>query len=352
MYNTRMAWAFCLLLSLNAFFSNAQSAGNYLYNNSYSHNQERIPIPVNAPQTNNVTLKAEVMMNVKASSYTAIFAITQAGADAYQVDSVMSLRIAFIRNGLAAIGIQGSDIHVDDVSVVPTYDYRIDRKKFTTYSTEVPTGFEMKKNIHVLFKRHELLDRIISAMANADVYDMVKVEYNIEGADVYFEELRKSAMAVLESKKRTYTDFEFSLEMYGISDGFTVVYPMERYKTYTAFNSGTSPHVVSMITTDLNARGYRPQSKSDYDLLNQQYVVETSEKKKTIFYDRVPYNQFDRVINADIAEPCIQITYSMQAAYSLFNPEQTKQRAEAKKNAAQIGLNPELPKKKKRTPKR
>lgn len=320
----------CMLIGYQ--LTHAQSAGNYLYNNTYSYNSERINIPVNSSNSSVVTLKAEVMMNVRATSYTAIFAITQSGGNAYQVDSVMSLRIAQIRAGLAGIGIQGDDIHVDAVSVVPTYDYRIDKKKFTTYSTEIPTGFEMKKNIHILFRKHEWLDRIISEMAYADVYDMVKVEYNIDGADTYFDELRKTATQVLDSKKKTYTDFSFTLEMYGISDGFTVTYPMERYKAYTAYNSGSSPHVVSMISHDMNTRGYKPQSKADYDAVNQQYIIETSEKKKTIFYDRVPYNQFDKVINADMAEPCIQLFYSMQASYYLFTPEQTKQREEVKKN--------------------
>lgn len=331
----------------------ATDAGSYLYNNNYSFNTERANVTVNSTNGTTITLKGEVMMNVRATSYTAIFAMTQSGENAYRVDSIMSARIAQIRAGLAFIGVPDQDIHVDAVSVVPTYDFRIDKKKFTTRSTEVPTGFEMKKNIHVLFKRHEMLDRIISEMAYADVYDLVKVEYNIDGAQTYLEELRKAATDVIETKKRTYTDFNFHLELYHITDGFNCSYPMERYKSYTAYNSGTSPYLVSMVREELDKMTDKPRTKQEYDRVSQQYIIETAQKNKTIFYDRIPYNQFDKVINADIEEPCIQYYYTLQLSFTMLNDEQFKQREEAKLNSKnQIGMNGQgitpLPKKGKR----
>ena len=303
--------------------SSAQSAGNYLYGTS-SVSTDKVPILINTSNGSTVNLKAEVMMNVKASSYTVIFAMTQSGADAFEVDSIMGMRLRHIRMGLAQLGISDADIHVDAVSVVPTYEYRIERKRFSTTSTEIPTGFEMKKNIHVLFKKHDLLDKIISEMAYANVYDMVKVEYNIDGAQTYYEELRKAALSVIETKKETYSQLQFHLVSYNVADGFNVSYPMERYKSYTAFHSGASPYMVSMVTADLDASLDKAQRTAQLDKLNREFTIQTSEKNKTIFYDRMPYNQFDKVLNSDVAEPCIQFFYTLQVGYTIMTDEQYK----------------------------
>jgi uncharacterized protein YggE len=177
MKNTAFYFTLCILLGLSNMIS-AQDAGNYLYNNPYQV-PEKLRVALNTPAGSNISLKAEVMMNVKATSYTAIFAMTQTGRDAYEVDSLLQGRLAQVRFALALLGIADTDIHVDAISMVPTYAYKIEEKKFSKRSVEVPTGLEMKKNIHVLFRNHDVLDRIISEMAFVDVYDLVKVEYNI-----------------------------------------------------------------------------------------------------------------------------------------------------------------------------
>lgn len=302
----------------------AQVAGNYLYNNSSSISSDKAAVNVNSSNGSVVMLKAEVMMNVKATSYTAIFAMNQSGKDAFDVDSLLSTRIEFVKFHLARIGIPEKDIHVDAVSVLPTYEYRIDRKKFSTRSTEIPTGFEMKKNIHILFKDIAALDGIISSMALADIYDMVKVEYNIDGAQSYYDELRDAALAVIETKKGTYGKLNLHLDPYNIADGYSCTYPMERYKSYTAFHSGASPYQVSIVTADLsNDFNYtKEERKAKLDKLNHEFTVQSAEKNKTIFYDRMPYNQFDKVINPDVAEPTIQYFYTLQVTFTMMTDEQ------------------------------
>lgn len=319
--------------------SNAQSAGNYamekaaagnyIYNNSNGVNAERAIVPMTNPAVSAISLKAEVMMNVRATSYTAIFAASQNGRDAYEVDSLMSGRIAQIRYALGMLGIAEADIHIDAVSMVPTHAFKVEEKKFNKRSIEIPTGFEMKKNIHVLFKNHNVLDRIISEMAFADIYDLVKVDYNIDGMNSYYEELKKAAMDVIKSKESTYADLKFYLETTGMSDGFSVSYPIERYKSYTAYHSGSSPQAVmyerefrDLNNFNINSKNTTIHYNATADARNQTFTVQTAEKNRTIFYDRMPYNQFDKVINADIEEPSIQFYYSLQLTYSMITEKQ------------------------------
>jgi uncharacterized protein YggE len=308
----------------------SQAAGNYLYNNNYSFNNEKATIPINNANGSTVTLKAEVMMNVISTSYTAIFAASQQGKSVKEVDSLMTLRIDQVRYALEMFGIAEEDIHIDAVSMVPTYARKLEEKKFSKRSTEIPTGFEMKKNIHILFKKHALLDPIISEMALADIYDLVKVEYNIDGVQTYYDELRKNALSVIDSKKATYDALKMHLTVYSLGDGFNSSYPMERYKSYTAFNSGSTYEAVSYAkeakTKNITLNGFNNTLvlKEDQrgDAFDQQFIVQTSEKNKTIFYDRMPYNQFDKVLNADTEEPCIQLFYTLSVNYTMVTDEQ------------------------------
>jgi uncharacterized protein YggE len=317
--------ALCLLISAGLF---AQAAGSYLYNNPQSFNTEKAFVNTNSTNGNVVTLKAEVMMNVKATSYTAIFAAVQSGKNAWQVDSLMNIRIDQVKYALGQLGIKEDNIHVDAVSMVPTYAHKLEEKKFSKKSIEIPVGFEMKKNVHVLFRDHKILDQIISEMAFAEIYDMVKVEYNIDGMNTYYELLRQEAMAVIASKEKTYSGMKMHLDISSMSDGFNCTYPMERYKSYTAYNSGATYEAVvdanNYINNTILVKAGRDASvtidteKKKYE---QQFIVQTAEKNKTIFYDRIPYNQFDKVINADEEEPSIQLFYTLVTTYTMMTQE-------------------------------
>lgn len=327
---------FLVLLSTRSFAQSAgnyavekAASGNYIYNNPNYINTERAVVPMTNPSSSAISLKAEVMMNVRATSYTAIFAATQNGRDAYEVDSLMSGRIAQVKYALGMLGINESEIHIDAVSMVPTYAFKVEDKKFNKRSIEIPTGFEMKKNIHVLFKNHDVLDRIISEMAFADIYDLVKIDYNIDGMQTYYEELKKAAMEVIRSKEKTYADLQFYIETTGMSDGFSVSYPIERYKSYTAYHSGSSPQAVQYERQIREFNNFTVNSKNTTihmdataDARNQSFTIQTADKNRTIFYDRMPYNQFDKVINADIEEPSIQFYYSLQLTYVMMTQKQ------------------------------
>lgn len=325
---------FCVLFCISSVTQGiSQSAGSYLYTNQ-AKQPDQIDIPINMPSGNMVNLKAEVMMNVKATSYTAIFAATQSGKDAMDADSMMSARISQVQYALGMMGISSKDIHIDAVAMVPAYTHILEEKKFSRRSTEIPTGFVMKKNIHILFRDHDLLDAIISEMAFADIYDLVKVEYNIDGIQSYYEELRNAAMSVIQTKEKTYSNLKLHLASYSIADGFSSVYPMERYESFTAFNTGASYQAVTAALSQQQmvvVEGHHNTIKIDKpfrEQQNQQFIVQTAEKNKTIFYDRVPYNQFDKVINADNEEPCIQLMYNLQVSYTMLTDEQYQAKQE------------------------
>lgn len=304
----------------------AQSAGNMVYNpgafqnttgNKYGGGVQMIAY-AGAPGVNLSVntyakyqfIKADVMMNVKPSSYTAIFSLTQNADDMTKVDSVADIRINRMIAALRSNPSIKFEYHVDFISLVPRYKTVTEEKRFSKTVNEVPDGFEMKKNIHVLFFEHDHLSDIIAAAGKAEVYECVKVEYNVKNLDDVYDQLRLKAKEVVDEKRVKREAIGFSLELQSMGENQGAVYPIERYAHYTAFKNGTPEHVV------LEAKKRQDKNQPQTVSYNQQ------EKSPTIYYERIPYNQFDVVMNADVAEPSVQVYYSLQVTYKVLNKEE------------------------------
>ncbi|MFI5204464.1 MAG: hypothetical protein ACHQF2_08205 [Flavobacteriales bacterium] len=322
-----MKHLFCLLpaalFSYQISFS--QSAGNVVYNpggynnqnlsnNRYGGGPQMIaynpPPGVNlnagAHQSREQLIKSDIMINIKATSYTAIFSLTQNADRMMQTDSLSNIRI---ENMIAAIRKDPAikfEYHVDFIALVPRYKTVTEEKRFSKTVNEVPDGFEMKKNIHVLFYNHDHLATIIAAAGKGEIYECVKVEYNVKDMDAVYEQLRIKAKEVLDAKYVKRTNLGFKLEMLSMGETQGSVYPIERYAQYQAFKNGTPEYVVI-------------ESRKKQDKDKPQPVTYTGiEKTPTIYYERIPYNQFDAVLNADVAEPCVQFYYSLQVNYRIL----------------------------------
>jgi uncharacterized protein YggE len=234
------------------------------------------------PYDNSVIFDADVMINIEASSYTAIFSVTDFGKTVIAADSAMSSRLKIFTDALIKDSITREDIHIDFISMLPVYEVEPQNKVFSNIATEVPAGFKIKKNVHVLFYDHTKLDQIITHAAKASIYDLVKVDYNVNDIQAAYDTLRKIAVQVIDMKRNTYSMMGFETTIMAMAEGYDSKYPEERYESYTAYLQGNS---------------YNNQAQ------NPNQTVQTVEKEQTVFYNKVPYKQFDRVLNADLAEP-------------------------------------------------
>ena len=254
-------------------------------------------LQVKEPQSSNVILEADVMINVKASSYVAIFAVTQEGKSVPSTDSIMNSRLNTFMTGLKALNIPEKNVHVDFISLLPTYGVEFKNKKLSNEANEVSTGFQMKKNIHVIFEKHQDLDGIITSAANAEIYDVVKVDYNVENIRSAYDTLRAEATRIIAEKRKIYKDMGLKTTVMNLSEGYDVSYPMERYDGYMAYYTGNAHQKA--------------------EALNPNVKIKDSDKVETIFYNKIPYNQFDMVINADSVEPMVQFYYKLKVRYSV-----------------------------------
>ncbi len=263
-----------------------------------------VPEKANAalPYDNTVIFDADVMINVKASSYTAIFSSTDFGGSVFAADSALSARLNTFLKGLKKDSILEENIHIDFISMLPVYEVLPENKVFSNIATEKPAGFKIKKNIHVLFYDHRKLDRIITSAAAAGIYDLVKVDYNVNNIEAAYDTLRKVAVNVIDMKRMTYQKMSFTTYIVSMAEGYDSKYPEERYESYTAYLQGMSMQ---------NAQQQNPNLQ-----------VRPAEKEQTIFYNKVPYKQFDRVLNADLAEPGVQFYYKLRVKCRIEHVEE------------------------------
>ena len=271
--NTSIKYLLSILIMLIGSQALAQSAGNVLYNHPYSNHHERIDNQVSFKPNygNTAELQAEVMINVEATSFTAIFSATQNGKTATQTDSLLTLRLNQVQGKLDKLGIKRSDVHIDVISMVPSYAMQLEKKRFSTTANEIPTGFKLIKNIHILFFDHEQLSDIVAAMSQSEIYDFVKVEYNVDNIKDIYAQLREEAVGIINQKKKTYNDIGLHLEIQNMTDGYGSSYPIQRYSRYTAYHAGSTVEEVKLAkrrkqqAKNVIVTGKRSEGKHPYE---------------------------------------------------------------------------------------
>jgi len=290
-----------IVLALSISIANvvAQVRGNASFT-STSNPQYAIVLP---PQhinnriaySNEINVSIKGMVNVRADSYVAIFGLTQSGKTAAEVNELMDKRIQSIANSLSSN--KNINIYVDMLSFVPVYEYDVVKKLFskTTYN-EIPTGFELKKNIHIRYKNPNYLNTIISSCSRAEVYNLVRVDLFSDSLEQMKNQLMEKASTILKQRLKhkadileiDYTDYKRQM-----NEGFKVVYPIEMYQQYQAYVNNK----LSIINTTTN--------------------TQHAKKTTTHYYKPVVDKDFDFVINPRIFEPVIQIMYELKIRATL-----------------------------------
>jgi uncharacterized protein YggE len=280
----------------------AQAAGNEVransnYGNYYTQPSKSNPISrAELGNDSTMVIETNILMNVLADSYVAILSLTQSGEKLAEVNQMMESRIQGFSQELQKNGIDKQNIYLDFVSQVPTYEYEVEKKIFSRSANEVPSGFELKKNLHITYRDPEQLDKIMLIAANFEVYDLVKVDYHIKNLEAIYDTLRTRAVVLIQKKTRQLSalGINFKPEAYKyqtLAEDITSAYPEERYASYTAYSSSAPK------------KGIKTQN--DY------------KKNTTYYYSKVGYNNYELVINPIIQEPTIQISYSLKVRYSL-----------------------------------
>jgi uncharacterized protein YggE len=276
-----------IALSLTA---RPQAMGNLMYESNSRIFFQQAEQPVKATiQGNVLVLEVNAMMNMKADSYLAIFHVTQLGQSAEEADSLMNERIDGVLRRVMEHGIKEKDVFTDMLSFIPVYELEATRKLFSKTYQEVPAGFEIQKNIHIRFTDARVLDKLVTAAAKEEIYDLVKVDFFVAQQSACYDTLRMFATKLLQQKLANFEKLGLKVEESHrlASEKNGAYFPLDRYTTYQ-----------SRTQSSLNSR-------------RKGQLVNDIRKSNTHFYNKVPYGNFDIVLHAEITEPPVQYTYNL-----------------------------------------
>ena len=274
-----------------------QVSGNANYQNQVSFPDQNIN--VNMPGRE-ILISVKGLANVKADTYVAIFSVTQVGKTAEEVNGLIDTRIS---QSLAEIKTKKDiEVYVDMVSFVPVYELEAEKKMFSKKNyNEIPKGFELKKNIHIKYSDPAQLNDFISILSKEEIYDLVRVDYFSSNLENIKKELMTKAKLLVQEKIKNYEAIlgqTFTNSEKRVADGYKVVFPVEMYKSYNAYNSSS-----------LN--------------LKKAANVNLADKSTTLYYQPVMDKEFDFVINPAILEPVIQVMYEIKLVIDREKKETT-----------------------------
>ncbi len=244
-----------------------------------------------------ILIETDVMMNVKADEYVAIFGISQVSDSIESGHQLLNSRINSFISAISKLGIMPKDVYVDFISQVPIFEIEVEKKMFSRTYNEVPKGVELKKNIHVRFSDNKIVDALLIEAAKKEIYDIVKVDYIIKDNDEIYDSLRRTSIDLMNKKMKEFKRLGLSLvPMYQtVSEDINTTYPIERYSSYNTFSAATFAGVKSSSLTRTSLRN----------------------TQSSLYYNKVPYKNFDIVINPSILEPVVQYTYHLEMKYIL-----------------------------------
>ncbi len=293
----------CLAFFATMFSSSlAQVMGNYAnqqqtYSNVQFNAQYRaLPKAASILGENVLQITINALSNQKAYSYTALFNIVQVGKTVEETESLMNSRLSQFLADLKGMGIPDTNVYVDMVNFLPKYEQEVSKKLFSkkTY-TEVPKGFELQKNVHIRYSKPALLDKIVAAASRQEIYDIVKVDYFVKNQEKVYQQLRAATLDYLKTVTKHHESLGLALDSAYVISGENawVAYPINRYESYQAFYS------------------------QNVDAAEKNAVVNVAEKPVSRFYNAIPANDYDIVINPDILEPVVQFSYNLVVKFTL-----------------------------------
>lgn len=278
----------------------AQASGNIGYSqaggNAKAEQDERSKRAITReempPTGTSMFVEANVLMNVKADDYVAVFGVTQEGSTITECGQKMDSTIRQFSDALKPLGIGRNDFFVDFVAQNKIYDFEVTGD----IAKEKLTGFELKKNISIHYQDKSLLDKFVVAASRAQIFDLIKVDYIVKDTVAVQNRLMEEAARIIKQKAARYERL-FGIKLHQPAQVYaekpSIYFPTEMYDSYTAYES-----------EDVSAGYYR-----------QKYVIQGARKSRTFFFNALNAKGFDYVVNPVVIEPVVQFTLYLKVKY-------------------------------------
>jgi uncharacterized protein YggE len=145
-------------------------------------------------------IEANVLLNLKADQYQAVFALAQKGPTLLEGNEKLAAQTKEFIASLEALGVEHADIFVDFISQNRVYDFTV----ADNVAREKLSGFEVKKNVIVRYQDAALLEKMLAAAAKSAIFDLVKVDYVVSDLAAARARLLEEASRIIKQKEASY----------------------------------------------------------------------------------------------------------------------------------------------------
>lgn len=245
------------------------------------------------PDPTSMFVDADVLMNVKADEYVAVFGVSLEGSTVEEANAKVDAAMKQFTDLLKPLHVRDSDIFIDFISQPKVYGYELSENT----ARERLAGFEVKKNISIHYADRNLLDKLTLLASKAQIYDLIKVDYVVKDIGAVQAQLMNEASAVIQAKlardgKLLGIKVQGSPAVY--AERPAIYYPTEMYDSYTAAES----------------ENVRPINTS-------RYTIQQMRKTRTFYFNPLDGSGFDKVINPVVLEPVVQFTLYLKVKYEV-----------------------------------
>jgi len=247
------------------------------------------------PTPTSMFVEAKVLLNVKADEYVAVFGITHEGETLADCAKKMDTAVKAFVAELKSLGISGDDVAVDFITQNRIYGFEVQGD----FLQEKLVGFELKKNVSIHYKDASQLEKLTLAAAEAQVFDLIKVDYIVKDLNRVQDKLMEEAARITKHKIARYEKLlgiklQAPAQVY--AEKTAIHYPTQLYGSYTAQGSEQAP-------------GLDRERK---------FTVRSVRKTQTFFFNSLDGDGFDVVINPVITEPVVQCTLYLKVKYNVL----------------------------------
>ena len=170
----------------------------------------------------------------------------------------MDAAVRQLTAAVRALNVADDDIFVDFVAPPKIYGFELSGD----IARERIEEFELKKTVSIRFRDHAMLDRLVLAAAQAQVYDLIKVDYIVSDISVVQQRLMEEAAAIIKGKAGRYEALlgirvQPPAQIY--AERHAIHYPPEMYDSYVAAESeGVSRPNLQRYTVQQARKGRTP----------------------------------------------------------------------------------------------
>ena len=258
------------------------------------HNKRLVPEQERPPTNTSMFVDADVLMNVKADEFVAVFGLSQEGETVAECNEKMAAVVNEFTDALLAMKIAEDDLFLDFVTQTKIYGFEV----AGDIAKEKLVGFELKKNLSIHYRDRTLIDQLVVTAARSQIYDLIKVDYIVTDVNLMQDKLMEAATKVIDQKVARYNKL-LGIKLVPPAQVFAeipaVYYPTEMYDAYTAA-------VTEQIDGPLN---------------RQSLTVQRARKGTTFVFNSLSGDGFDQVIYPVVLEPVVQFTLYLKVKYEV-----------------------------------